>query len=169
MSAVEAAGDMPVFRIERRFAAKPSLMWRMWTEPEHVMNWFGPKGSTNVLIEHDFRVGGHWQGRTESPGMPPMFGLFVFRAIEPEIYLEWLHGFGDGAGRFVPAPFGPDIPAFITRVWFLPDGDGVTVRLTWTPHEPSAAEIEAFRKMTPGMTGGWTGSFDALDAYLAGL
>ncbi len=32
--------------IERSFAAPASLIWRMWTEPEHFKAWYGPQGAT---------------------------------------------------------------------------------------------------------------------------
>lgn len=31
-----------------------------WSDPEHLKNWWGPKGFTNTFHEFDFRVGGKW-------------------------------------------------------------------------------------------------------------
>jgi uncharacterized protein YndB with AHSA1/START domain len=44
------------------------------------------------------------------------------------------------------------------------------VTVTWEPYgKATAEEIEAFNKMRPGMTQGWTGSFDKLDALLGNV
>ena len=44
--------------IERIFDAPVDLIWQMWTEPEHLKNWFGPQGFTAPVAEMDVRVGG---------------------------------------------------------------------------------------------------------------
>ena len=44
--------------IERSFDAPTELIWRMWTEPEHFMAWYGPNGATVPVARMDVRVGG---------------------------------------------------------------------------------------------------------------
>ena len=44
--------------ITRVFDAPRELVWKAWTEPEYVMQWWGPKGFTTPFCEMDFRVGG---------------------------------------------------------------------------------------------------------------
>lgn len=46
---------------ERVFDAPRELVFRMWTDPEHVAQWWGPKGFTNTIQEMDVRRGGVWQ------------------------------------------------------------------------------------------------------------
>ena len=36
------------------------LVFTAWSDPNHLKNWWGPKGFTNTFNEHDFRVGGKW-------------------------------------------------------------------------------------------------------------
>jgi uncharacterized protein YndB with AHSA1/START domain len=36
------------------------LVYRAWSEPEHLKNWWGPAGFTNTFNEFDFKVGGKW-------------------------------------------------------------------------------------------------------------
>jgi uncharacterized protein YndB with AHSA1/START domain len=45
----------------RVISAPRELIWRAWTEPEHVRNWWGPKGFTNTFHEFDLRPGGKWR------------------------------------------------------------------------------------------------------------
>ncbi|WP_430966049.1 SRPBCC domain-containing protein [Spongiimicrobium sp. 2-473A-2-J] len=47
--------------LKRTFNAPIALVWEAWTQPEHIAQWWGPKGMETRVIEHDFRVGGKWQ------------------------------------------------------------------------------------------------------------
>ena len=38
-------------------APRGSLVFRMWTDPEHVAQWWGPNGFTNTIHEMDVRSG----------------------------------------------------------------------------------------------------------------
>ena len=44
--------------IERIFDAPIDLIWQMWTQPEHLKNWYGPQGFSIPVAEMDVRVGG---------------------------------------------------------------------------------------------------------------
>jgi len=44
--------------ITRTFDAPRALVFKMWTEPEHMARWWGPRGFTTHSIEIDVRVGG---------------------------------------------------------------------------------------------------------------
>jgi uncharacterized protein YndB with AHSA1/START domain len=45
----------------RRFAAPRALVFRMFTEPEHIARWWGPNGFRLTIHEMDVRPGGHWR------------------------------------------------------------------------------------------------------------
>ena len=47
--------------LTRQFDAPRELVWRAWTEPEHLIQWWGPDGFTNTFHEVDFRTGGVWR------------------------------------------------------------------------------------------------------------
>jgi len=44
--------------MERTFDAPVSLLWQMWTEPEHFAAWYGPTGATLPVAKMDVRRGG---------------------------------------------------------------------------------------------------------------
>ena len=44
----------------RIFDFSRELVFRAWSEAEHLKNWWGPAGFTNTFNEFDFRVGGKW-------------------------------------------------------------------------------------------------------------
>jgi len=37
-----------------------NLAFKSWTDPNHLKNWWGPKGFTNTFNEFDLRPGGRW-------------------------------------------------------------------------------------------------------------
>lgn len=51
-------GSENTVRIEREFDVPPSLVWQMWTEPEHFAAWYGPDGASISVATMDVRVGG---------------------------------------------------------------------------------------------------------------
>lgn len=40
--------------------ASINLAFKAWTDPNHLKNWWGPKGFTNTFNEYDLRPGGKW-------------------------------------------------------------------------------------------------------------
>ncbi len=46
--------------IPRRFAAPRALVFKVWTEPEHVVRWWGPEGFRATRCEIDLRPGGRY-------------------------------------------------------------------------------------------------------------
>jgi uncharacterized protein YndB with AHSA1/START domain len=45
----------------RIFNGERKLVFRAWSDPNHLKNWWGPAGFTNTFHEFDFRVGGKWR------------------------------------------------------------------------------------------------------------
>jgi uncharacterized protein YndB with AHSA1/START domain len=50
--------EMERMVVTRVFDAPRELVWKAWTDPKYVMQWWGPKGFTAPFCEMDFRVGG---------------------------------------------------------------------------------------------------------------
>jgi uncharacterized protein YndB with AHSA1/START domain len=46
------------FIITREFAAPRELIFKVWTDPKHLAQWWGPRGFTNPVCEWDVRPGG---------------------------------------------------------------------------------------------------------------
>jgi uncharacterized protein YndB with AHSA1/START domain len=47
--------------VTRVFDAPLALVWRAWTEPEHLAVWWGPRGFTTTTRQMDLRSGGVWR------------------------------------------------------------------------------------------------------------
>src|SRR5215472_2590347 len=56
-SALSAEGELVVTRI---FEAPRGLLFKMWTEPEHLARWWGPRRFTGLSSHMDVRPGGTW-------------------------------------------------------------------------------------------------------------
>ncbi len=41
--------------------ASRELVWKAWTDPKHIIHWWGPTGFTNTIHEMDVRPGGTWR------------------------------------------------------------------------------------------------------------
>lgn len=48
-------------RITRIFDAPRELVFKAWTDPQHLINWWGPRGSFTPKCEMDARPGGSYQ------------------------------------------------------------------------------------------------------------
>jgi uncharacterized protein YndB with AHSA1/START domain len=47
--------------IEKNFNAPLQLVWDAWTQSEHIVKWWAPKGIDIKVIEHNFKVDGKWK------------------------------------------------------------------------------------------------------------
>jgi uncharacterized protein YndB with AHSA1/START domain len=77
--------------LTRTFARPRALLFKAWTQPEHVRQWWGCDGSTLTLCEMDLRPGGAWRLRMRMPdgSEHPFHG--VYQEIVPNerlVYTE---------------------------------------------------------------------------------
>jgi uncharacterized protein YndB with AHSA1/START domain len=47
--------------ITRVLNAPIELVWKVWTDPDHIKNWWGPNGFTTKIFEMDLKPGGNWE------------------------------------------------------------------------------------------------------------
>ena len=159
------------FVIIRQFDAPRALVWKCFTEPAHMKEWWGPKGSTIVASNMDLRVGGFYHGAMRDPQGNVMWAKFVYREVVPPELLVWEHSFSDEAGGLTRHPLSPTWPLkLLTRVILEEAGGGKTkLTLRWTPLDATEEEQQTFAAAHASMQGGWTGTFDQLGDYLARL
>jgi uncharacterized protein YndB with AHSA1/START domain len=157
------------FVVTRVFDAPPELLWRCFTEPERMQQWWGPKGSVIVASKMDLRIGGTYHGAMRDPAGRVMWAKFVYREILAPKRLVWVHSFSDEAGGLTRHPMSPTWPLeMLTTVTFEEAPGGKTkVTLRWSPLNATAQEQATFDAAHDGMRGGWGGTFDRLDAFLA--
>lgn len=148
--------------ITRTFDAPRQLVWQAWTQPEHVAQWWGPRGFKTRVTELDLRPGGVWryvmigQDGTEYPVKG------VFREVVPYERIVTSDEFDEGFEH--PAAGG--LPQGIVLTATL-DDLGDKTRLTLSIAHPTSEDRRQHEKM--GVVAGWNSSFECLDEYLSQL
>jgi uncharacterized protein YndB with AHSA1/START domain len=125
--------------ITRIFNAPKELVFKVWTEPEHIKNWWGPKPFTAPRAEVDLRVGGEYlyvMRTPEGQDLPPFQGKFIEVVPNEKIVfsIDAFHQAEVWKAR-IGHKVGPDVDfstlqSFVT-VLFEVAGDNKT-RLTFT-------------------------------------
>jgi len=68
-------------RISRLLDAPVDLVWEVWTNPEHIANWWGPNGFTNTISKMDMVPGGEWDLVMHGPDGTDYKNKSVFREM----------------------------------------------------------------------------------------
>jgi uncharacterized protein YndB with AHSA1/START domain len=156
------------FVISRVFDAPRELVWACFTDPEHMKQWWGPKGAKGTVSKMDLRPGGTYHYRLEYPDGASMWGKMVYREISPRDRIVFLNSFSDEAGGITHHPMAPTWPLEMLSIFTFEDMPGGKTRFTvrWSPHNASAEEIATFDAGHDSMRQGWGGTLDQLVAYL---
>jgi len=93
--------------ITRVFDAPRELVWKAWTDPKYVMQWWGPKGWTSPVCEIDFRVGGKYLFCMRGPDGYEGWNAGEYREIVPYEKIVSTMYFADSKGnRINPSDLG---------------------------------------------------------------
>lgn len=99
--------------VTRLFNAPLSLVWKAWSDPEYVMQWWGPEGFTSPLAQIDFREGAPSLVCMSSPEYGDHYSIWRYEKIVPMQRIEYIHNLADKDGKKVdPVEIGmpPDFP-----------------------------------------------------------
>jgi uncharacterized protein YndB with AHSA1/START domain len=142
-------------RLERFFAAPPAQVYRAFTEPDQLAEWFGPLGFhvPRASVRVDARPGGYWRLVMVSDANPAITSPVdsVYTEVEENTRLV---GYEDTRGM----PGVRDGTRLVLTIEFLPEGDGTLLRIRQGPFPAELSEMGAV---------GWRQSFGKLDALLA--
>lgn len=134
--------------ITRVFDAPRSLVFKVWTTPEHLARWWGPKDFSVPSIKSDFREGGAWRSCIRSPEGQDYWAHGTYREIlEPSrIVFTFTWEEENPTDTLITVTF--------------EDEDGRT-KLTF--HQAPFPTVES----RDGHTEGWEECMDRLAAYVA--
>jgi uncharacterized protein YndB with AHSA1/START domain len=68
-------------RVSRLLNAPIDLVWEVWTNPEHIKNWWGPNGFTNTITKMEMKPEGAWDLIMHGPDGTDYKNKSVFREI----------------------------------------------------------------------------------------
>jgi uncharacterized protein YndB with AHSA1/START domain len=146
-----AATDQEVL-ITRIFDAPRERVFRAWTDPDEVAEWYGPEqfDTPRDKIRIDLRVGGRYEltmvQRSDGAEFPASYE--ILELVEPELLVL----------RSDPMPeYGMPEP-IVTRVEFHDHGDKTRMTLSDGPYPTNREQAEA----------GWNGAFEKLARFVAG-
>jgi uncharacterized protein YndB with AHSA1/START domain len=136
--------------ITRIFDAPPDLVFRAWTDPDHVAQWFGPDGfdTPRETVVIDVRVGGRYELTMVRKDTGAQFPVrYEIVELDPPRLLVL---------KSEPMPEVGMHDGTITRVELHDDGGRTRMTLSDGPYT-EAAHAET----------GWHAAFDKLDALMA--
>lgn len=156
------------FTTSRVFDAPRDLVWKAWTDLDHLKKWFGPKGVTVKKAELDLVEGGVFHYCMQTPDGHEMWGKWVFREIVPPRKLVLISSFSDADGGLTRHPLSDTWPLQTLSTTEFSEEDGKTrLTLHWIPFHARPEEVETFLASFKAMEGGWGGTMAQLDAYLS--
>jgi uncharacterized protein YndB with AHSA1/START domain len=153
-----------------RFLAAPrDRVFRAWTDPAQLAEWWGPAGFTNPVSEVDLRPGGSYRIVMRAPDgrelpttgryleIEPPSRLVFTDTIEGDAPADWLAEFDQHRGSAAGTPFTAQVTVLFDEV------DGGTL-LTIENRFDSDVDRDAVIAM--GATSGWSESLERLEALL---
>jgi uncharacterized protein YndB with AHSA1/START domain len=152
--------------VTRVFDAPRELVWKAWTDPKYVMQWWGPKGFTSPVCQMDVRVGGKSLLCMKTPdGYEGWNAIEYHEIVLYEKIVSSMYFCASKGNKIEPAELGiehEDIDGAYDVTLFEDLGNGQT-RLTHTGNEP----MESARNS--GQLEGWIETLDKIAAVIAAL
>lgn len=136
--------------IERTFDAPIQLVWDAWTQAEHIIKWWGPKGMETRVESHDFRVGGSWKYLMKMPNGSDFIAEGVYEEIEAPVRLVT-------SANFRPMTEGVEL-----QVHLKAEGD----KTKFTFHVVHESEEYCQQQEQMGFYNGWGSTFERLATLL---
>jgi uncharacterized protein YndB with AHSA1/START domain len=150
--------------VTRVFDAPREVVWKAWTDPQYVMQWWGPKGFTAPVCKIDFRVGGKYLCCMRSPDGQEFWNAGESHEIVPQEKIVSSMYFSDPEGNKVePEHYGMEhevIEDAHDIVLFEDLGNGQT-KLTFIGNEPVDSATKS------GQLEGWNQILDKIAAVIA--
>lgn len=158
------------FTLTRTVNAPRELVWKVWTQAEHLAKWFGPKGLTTQVHKMELRPQGIFLYSMHSTDGFEMWAKWVFRAIEEPTRIELIQSFSNAESGTTRYPENEAWPLYMLSTTTFGETDGkTTIKLDWSTYEATAEEAQLFNDSFNNMTDGWNGTFEQLEKYLENL
>lgn len=154
--------------ITRTFNAPRELVFKAWTEPERLAQWWGPKGANIHISKLELTPGGMFLYSMKNPNGQDLWGKFVYREIAPPEKLVFVISFSDKDGGITRNPLMPLWPLEIMNtVTLIEYEDKTTLTIKGKPINATPEEIKNFESFRDLRDAGFARSFDQLDEYLS--
>jgi uncharacterized protein YndB with AHSA1/START domain len=136
--------------LSRTLNAPVALVWELWTNPEHIVNWWGPNGFTTTINTMDVVPGGEWNLVMHGPDGTDYQNESIFKEVVPHKKLVYEH---------------VSYPRFVATIDFEEQGEQTFIN--WRMLFESAEEFIEVAK-AHGVVEGMKQNVEKLEMYLAG-
>ncbi|WP_199717166.1 SRPBCC domain-containing protein [Flavobacterium sp. 102] len=68
--------------VSRLLNAPIALVWEVWTNPDHIKNWWGPNGFTNTITKMEVISNGLWNLVMHGPDGTDYDNESIFTEVE---------------------------------------------------------------------------------------
>jgi len=145
---------IPEFVLEWTFPFPRNLIWDAWTRDDILSEWYGP-GVETITHKLEVSEGGEWLLEFRfGPGSN--YQRANYTIVKKPDRLEFILATADENWNVIANPMMPNWPRqMMTAVEFTEVGAGTKIRLTWTPHEATDAELAAFEAVMDQMGNNW--------------
>jgi uncharacterized protein YndB with AHSA1/START domain len=152
------AEDATTLVIVRTLNAPRQLVWKMFSDPYHLAQWWGPEGYSNRVERLDFRTGGRWVHVMIGPDGRELPTDNDILEVTPPKRLVFRNAPAD------PRIFGDNPPPGFTKtLTFTEAGGKTTLTLVCTFDRPAHKDAVVRR----GFAIGTNQSFDKLERHLS--
>ncbi|MEH7521859.1 SRPBCC domain-containing protein [Bacillus sp. JJ1503] len=159
-----------ITEITHTFNAPRELVFKAFTESEHLQNWWGPKGWTFEISKFELRQDGVFHYSQTSPDGNVMWVKFIYHEINAPEKLVYTSFFSDEIGNIVRAPFNNNWPLKISNTFTFTEFEGKTIlTMIGTPVSPTEEEIKTYEEMQEIVHEGFSGTFVQLANYLSNI
>jgi uncharacterized glyoxalase superfamily protein PhnB/uncharacterized protein YndB with AHSA1/START domain len=144
--------------ITRNFDATPEQVWRAWTEPELLDQWWAPKPWKAETKRMEFKVGGHWLYAMVGPDGTKHWARADYTTITPHKTFSAYDSFCDENGT--PSDLAPSM-SWKNEFKATNEGTQVTVQISFK----SETDLEKILEM--GFESGFTAALGNLEHYFS--
>ena len=139
--------------MQRHFDAPPALMFKLWTQPEHMARWWGCPMMVSCNVQSDPRPDGRFSAEMNLEDGSTHIVVGTYHTFEPptRLAMSWQWELEDGS-------LGHETTV---EVSFAAAGDGTMLTLNQALFEN--------QEMRDSHNEGWSTGFDRLAAYLPTL
>ncbi len=156
------------FTLSHEFDAPVEKVFDAWVDPEHLKQWFAPKGYLLLYTKSDIRAGGESHYCITSASGLKLWGKQFYKDFFRPAKLSYTQVYSNEQGRIEPHPMIKNFPVEILTTVMLDENDGKTIlNLTWEPMNASVEEITRFADETFELSQEWGCMFEQLANYLA--
>ncbi len=138
------------FVVERHFTAPRTLMFQVFTQPEHLKRWWAPQPYTIPVCTIDLRPGGIWHYCLRSPEGQEQWARNVYREIVSPEKLVYTSTFADEHANPIEG-----MPEHLTTVIFTEEAGKTQVSARVQFASAAALKVAVDMGILQGMSVTW--------------